>query len=175
MKKTIIIILSAVSVSTYAQQTAKNLNINLQQAKELGLKNRFDVQANKYNLVIADDKIAKSKAEWIPDLSGGANVRYSSQIQSTFIPAGSFSPQDGLVTLGARNMSVYGLDLNQTIFKPGINLDIKIARNNLELAKEKNKQDENYIKDQISQAYLNVLLKELQRRTTASHELPYKQ
>ena len=63
MKKVILIILSVVSVSVYAQQAGNNLTLSLQQAVDLGLKNRYDIQAHKYNLAIAYNKISKSKKE----------------------------------------------------------------------------------------------------------------
>jgi len=175
MKKIVLMLLSVVSVSAYTQQVANDLTVSLQQAIDLGLKNRYDVQANKYNLDIAANRISKSKKEWIPDVSGSGNMRYSPQIQGTYIPGGFFGPNPTLVALGANSVSIFGLDLNQNIFKPSIITDVKIAKNNLELEKEKNKQDESNIKIQIAQAYLNVLLKELQRKIANDDEQRYKE
>lgn len=138
MKKIIIILLSVIAIAGYAQETTNNLNIGLQQAIDLGLKNRYDVQSHKYNIAIADNKINQSKKEWIPDISGSGNVRYSPQIQGTYIPGGFLPGYSAeIVSLGAHSTSIYGLDLNQNIFKPAIVTDVKIAKNNLELEKEK--------------------------------------
>jgi outer membrane protein TolC len=177
MKKVFLIILSVVSVFGYAQQPTPNLSISLQQAIDVGLKNRYDIQANKYNLSIAGNRISKTKKEWVPDISGSGNIRYNPQLQATLIPGGFLGPssQPQLLALGAKSASVFGLDLSQNIFRPAIITDVKIARNNLEIEKEKNKQDENNIKEQIVQAYLNVLLKELQSNIAINDEQRYKE
>ena len=175
MKKIILILLSVASLLGYAQQPAGNLTIGVQQAIDLGLKNRYDIQAHKYNLSIADNQVKKIKKEWIPDISGSGNMRYSPQLQATYIPAGFIAPNAALVALGAKSTSVFGLDLNQPIFKPAITTDVKIAKNNLAIQQEKNKQDENNIREQIAFAYLNVLLKDLQAKIAMDDEQRYKE
>jgi outer membrane protein len=176
MKKVIVILLSVASVFGYAQQQpASNVSLGVQQAIDLGLKNRYDIQAHKYNMAIADNKVSKSKKEWIPDISGSGNMRYSPQIQATYIPAHFIGPNAVLVALGAKSTSVFGLDLNQPIFRPAITTDVKIAKNNLAIEQEKNKQDENTIKEQIAFAYLNVLLKDLQSKIASDDEQRYKE
>jgi outer membrane protein len=175
MKKIIIIALALLSFQGYAQQAPTNLEVSLQEAIDLGLKNRFDVQADKYNLIMADNEIGKSKKEWIPEISASGNMRYSPQMQATYIPAGYFGNEAGLVALGAKSTSVFGLDLNQTIYKPGINSDIKIAKNELQIEKERNRQSENTIKEQIAYAYLSVVLRELQSTIAAADEQRYKE
>jgi outer membrane protein TolC len=179
MKKIILIVLSVASFFGYAQQPAGgNLTIGVFQAIDLGLKNRYDIQANKYNLSIADNQVKKIKKEWIPDISGSGNMRYSPQLQSTYIPGGFFGGPNSppqLVALGAKSTSVFGLDLNQPIFRPAITTDVKIAKNNLAIEQERNKQDENTIKEQIAFAYLNVLLKDLQSKIAIDDEQRYKE
>ena len=70
MKKLIIIVLAFLSFTGYAQQSTNDLKVSLQEAIDLGLKNRYDVQADKYDLAIADNEIGESKKEWIPEISG---------------------------------------------------------------------------------------------------------
>jgi outer membrane protein TolC len=176
MKKMLLVLLSVVSIAGRAQETNSNLTITIQQAIDLGLKNRYDVQSHKYNIAIADNKINQSKKEWIPDISGSGNMRYSPQIQGTYIPGGFLPGYSAeIVSLGAHSTSIYGLDLNQNIFKPAIITDVKIAKNNLELEKEKNKQDESNIKEQILLAYLNAILRELQLSIARDDEQRYKE
>lgn len=162
------------SVAIYSQE-AGNLNISLKEAIDLGLKNRYDVKANKYNVTAAQNRISKSKKEWIPDISGSGNMRYSPQIQSTYIPGGFFGPNPALVSLGAKSTSIFGLDLNQNVFRPAIITDTKIAKNNLKLEKERNIEAENNIKEQIALSYLNVLLKKLQHKIATEDEQRYKE
>jgi len=63
-----------------------------------------------------------------------------------------------------------GVALQQPILQPTLNTDIKIARNNLALQKEKNRSDEINIKVQIATAYYNVLLKALQQDIATQDE-----
>jgi len=175
MKKIISLLLVLASLYTYAQQATSNLSVSLKQAIDVGLKNRYDIQTQKYNIAVADNSVSKTKKEWIPDVSGSAMARYNPQIQATYIPGGFFSPNPGLVALGAKSVSVFGLDLNQNIFKPAITTDVKIAKNNLAQQQEKNKQAENNIKEEIIKSYLNVLLKELQAKISTNDEQRYKE
>jgi outer membrane protein len=174
MKKVVLLMFYFLSVVLYSQES-NNLNISLKEAIDLGLKNRYDAKANKYNITAAQNRISKSKKEWIPDISGSGNMRYSPQIQATYIPGGFFGPNPGLVSLGAKSTSVFGLDLNQNIFKPAIITETKIAKNNLELEKERNVQEENNIKEQIALSYLNVLLRKLQHKIATEDEQRYKE
>lgn len=178
MKKAILIILSVATFFGYAQQQpAATLSLGVFQAIDLGLKNRYDVQAHKYNLTSADNRVNQSKREWIPDISGSGNMRYSPQLQGTYIPGGFLGPnaEPQLIALGAKSTSVFSLDLNQPIFKPAIVTDVKIAKNNLAIEQEKNRQDENNIREQIAFAYLNVLLKDLQGKIASDDEERYKE
>jgi outer membrane protein len=156
-------------------QQPERISIGLKQAIELGLKNRYDIQSGKYNMAIADNRLSKSKKEWLPDISGSGRMAYNPQIQATYIPAGFFGPSPELVALGANSSAIFGLDLNQNLFKPGIVTDVKIARNHLEQEKEINHQQENNIKEQIVLAYLNVVLKKLQVQVTMADEQRYKE
>ena len=175
MKKNILILFFLASYMGYAQEAGTNLHISLQEAISLGLKNRFDIQAQKYKLALADNKISQRKKEWIPDISGSGNVRYSPQIQGTYIPGGFFGANPSLVSLGAKSTSIFGLDLNQQIFRPAITTDVKLAKNNSALETEKNKQEENNIKESIVKAYLNALLKDLQLKIASKDEQRYKE
>ena len=174
MKKLFATIASMIfCAALYAQNSPAELSVSLQRAIDLGLQNRFDIQSDKYVLLRAENEINKSKMEWIPEIAGNGNVRYSPKIQSTFIPAGFFGDDAALVSLGAKSTSVFGLDLTQTIYKPGISSDIKIARNQLALEKQKNRQNENLIKERIAEAYLNVMLRDLQTRIASADEQRY--
>jgi len=175
--KNLIIILSLIAAPVIATaQTEDQLSISQQDAINIGLKNRYDVQANKYNVELAKNTLAKNKKEWIPDISASGNIRYNTQLQATLIPAGFGGlTEPELLALGAKDVTIAGLSLNQPIYRPGINTDIKIAANNINLQKEKNVADEIEIKTKISEAYLNVLLKDLQYKIVLADENRYKE
>ena len=169
MKRIIYIIFLLCTATAHAQQPVQ-LKLSLQQAIDTGLKNRYDIQAKKYNLVLANDRIKKNKHEWTPDLAVSGTIRYTPQIQATYIPGGFLGPDPGLVALGAKALTVFGLDLNQNIYKPTVKANVNIAKNNLEVEQERLRADENSIKEQIALAYLNVLLKQLQQKIALDNE-----
>src|SRR5699024_880805 len=89
----------------------------------------------------------------------------------TYVPKG-FAGFDeaGLLSLGAKNQSTFGLALTQPIFKPGINTDIEISKTQQQLSQEQLRAYKIEIKNNISTAYLNVLLKELQYKIAKNEE-----
>lgn len=176
MKNIITSVLALCTIGAYAQQApSQPLNLSMQQAMELGLKNRYDLQSKKYNSVLSQSEVYKSKKEWIPEVNATGNLRYSPELQATFVPGGFFGPDGALIALGATNVATMGLELNQPIYKPGITTDVKIAKNNTALATEKNRQDENTVKEDILYAYLNVVLKNLQYNVAVQEEDRYKE
>jgi len=175
MKKIIVSILMLISFKAFSQAN-DTMAISLSQAIDLGLKNRFDVKANEYNAVLAANNINKSKKEWIPEISASGNLHYNTQLQATYIPAGFVGlTQPELLAFGAKNATIAGLDLNQVIYKPGINSNIKIAKNDLELEKEKNHADQVTVKTQITVSYFDMQLKQLQFNIATNDEARYKE
>jgi outer membrane protein len=173
MKIIIYTLLLTIFSGTITAQT-DTLKLSLKQAVETGLKNRYDVQSNKYNVSKAKNAINESKKEWIPEVTGSGNVRYNSQLQKQVVPAGVLGNSEAMAfSLETKTNSVYSLDLTQVIYKPGIISDIKIAKNNFELEKEKDRQFELNTKNDITESYLNILLKELQFKIAINNESRY--
>ena len=175
MKKIMLSVFLGIACSVHAQINHKII-VTLKEAMDLGVKNRYDMQANQYNIDLAKNDILKSKKVWIPDIEAQGQIQYNTQLQSTLIPGGflgSSKPQ--LLAMGAKNASIFGLSLKQPVFQPGINSNIKLAKNQQELAQEKNRQSEIEIKIQIATAYFNVLLKRLQREIASNEEKRYRE
>lgn len=173
MKKIILLACLGISLSVHAQ-TNQRIMLSLQQAIDTGLANRFDIQANQYNIHLAKNDLAKSKNAWIPEVEMEGNVQYNTQLQATLIPggfAGSDKPQ--LLALGAKDATVFGLTLHQPVYKPGLGSDVKLAENELALKKEINRQNEISVKMQIATAYFNVLLKQLQDQIAVGEAARY--
>ncbi|EKT4500634.1 TolC family protein [Flavobacterium psychrophilum] len=173
MKKYIIVLFAFISIKAMAQIENK-LSLTLQQAKELGLKNRYDLKANQYNVLVAQNGIEKTKNEWLPDINATGNATYNTQLKTTQVPAGfGGATEPGTISLGTKNQTVFGLDLNQVIFNPSLSADTKIAKNNTELEQEKNRGYEINSKTQISQSYFNVQLKAFQLKISIDNENRY--
>jgi outer membrane protein len=112
----------------------------------------------------------------LPDISANGKVTYNGKVQPTIVSAGYLgftTPQK--IALGMKNNTAFALDLNYTVYKPGLYTDLKIASNNLELEKEKNNKSDIDIKIEISEAYDDVLLKSLQYEIAQKDETRYKE
>lgn len=172
MKKNIVFLFVLAFAAVHAQ--TDSLRLSLTDAVTLGLKNRYDAQANAYNTALSETDVNGKKNAWLPEINGNGTVRLNTQIQQAYIPAGFAGMQEPmLVKFGATNIAVFGLDLNQTIFNPNVKNDITIAKSQAELQKQKDEQDKNFIRERITQAYLNVLLRKLQAGIAQDNEKRY--
>lgn len=175
MKKIILAALLGITCSVHAQ-TGPKITLTLKEAMDLGVKNRYDMQANQYNIDLANNNISKSKKAWLPDIQAEGNVQYNMQLRSSFLPAGfAGSEKAKLVAMGAKNTSIFGLPLKQPVYQPEINSNIQLAKNNQALEQERNRQSEIQIKTQIATAYFNVLLKRLQSQIASNEEKRYQE
>jgi outer membrane protein len=168
-------VLLAIACSAYSQINHKII-VTLKEAMNIGVKNRYDMQANQYNIDLAENDILKSKKAWIPDIKAQGHIQYNTQLQSTLVPGGflgSSKPQ--LLAMGAKNASIFGLSLEQPIFQPDIKSNIQLAKNRQALSQEKARQSEIQIKTQIATAYFNVLLKRLQSQIASIEENRYRE
>lgn len=166
MKK-IIPILSMILMTVASQaQTVTNLTISRSEAIRIGLKNRFDVKANQYNINIAETRIRQAKNNWFAEISGDGHVKYSPQLQNSVIPGGILPgfEQSTLLPMTVKNESVFSLNLNQPIFNANLINDNKLAKNQLALQLEKNRAAEIDIMLEISRTYLDAELRGLQKK-----------
>ncbi|WP_210516046.1 TolC family protein [Hymenobacter terricola] len=148
--------------------------LSLPEAIRLGLSTRYDAQANALNVALAETSVRQTRDAWRPELSLTGDVRYNTQLQQTVLPAG-FGPttERQRVALGAKNNTILSLSLSQPLYQPGLHTDTQVADNTRRLEIEKNAQQQTDRKVQIAEAYLNVLLKELQQTTAQAEEQRY--
>jgi len=175
MKKIIYLLVLSAFCSTIAAQT-DTIKLSLDRAIQLGLNNRFDAKEGTLNIDIAKNKLVKSKKELLPDISANGKITYNGQVEPTIVSAGILGftePQK--IALGMKNNTAFALDLNFTVYKPGLYTDIRMASNNLDLEKEKNNKTDIDIKVKVSEAYDNVLLKSLQYQIAQKNENRYKE
>lgn len=175
MKKlmSICIIFLGISLPGKAQTTEA---LSLEQAIDKGLHNRFDRKADAYNIDLADNKIQQQKKAWIPDIHAEGNAQYNTDLKPTVVPGEFVGEEDpSLLALGSKSTTEFGLSLEQPVFKPGINTDVKIAKAQRTLEREKHHGTKINIKEQVAQTYLNVLLKRLQYHIAQKEERRYQQ
>lgn len=170
MKRILISIFISISIfQAFPQGIVHTLSLN--NAVILGIGNRFDVKAGRLNKGMAEIKIKKAKLEWMPVLNATGNIRYNMQLQATLIPAGYVGfTEPTLLVLGATNVSIFGFEITQPLFRPGINTDIRLAKKNAEMNDEKERQFERDVRIQITKAYLDVLLRKFQYQLAIADE-----
>lgn len=166
MKRILLFISIIVPLVSNAQTENKTVSISLEQAIHIGLQNRFDNKANQLNIEIAKTKIFQAKNNWLPEIQVAADLKYSPQLQNSVIPGGVLPgfDQTKLLPLTVKNQSVFGLQLEQPIFNASLGHKKRMAENELKMQQEKIKEQEIQIKLLISQAYMNVQLRALQRK-----------
>ena len=157
---------------TYTTAHAQ-VSLSLAQAMDLGVQNRFDVKAGRYRLAEDSQRVVQAKQAWLPDIKGAGGVQYNTQFQASYIPGGFVSSEPTLVALASKNATVFGLDLNQAIYNPTNGSDVALARNDLALQREKNRGYVIEIRERVSSAYLDVLLRALQRDIAVGDEARY--
>jgi outer membrane protein TolC len=147
----------------YAQQ-----KLSLIDAVKYAAKNRYDAQANKLAIDLAENAVSKSRNEWIPELTASGEVLYNSQLQTMIFDNGEE------FKMGTKNLTTLSLNLSQSIFKPGLNTDIKISKAALSVQKEALREKESSIKIYVVEAYLNVILRERQLSLSKDNTERYK-
>lgn len=166
----ILVVLVLASASAMAQ-SQNTLSISMQEAQNLGLQNRFDIKAMRYDLDLADKKIQEQKNNLLPDIKATANIHYSPKIQATFIPPGFAGMTEGrLLALGAKSTSIFALELHQPLYNATLNTNIKLAKSSKLIEEQQVHLQEIEIKKQISYSYLNVLLRQLQHDLAKEEE-----
>lgn len=165
----LILILLFITTAHHVQAATDTLRLSRSEAIKIGLQNRFDLKANAYDIKIAASKITQAKNNWFPEINGTANLKYSPQLQNSVIPGGVLPgfDQSQLVPLTVKSESVFGLNLSQPVFNMSLINEIKHGKINLAIQQERNRAEEINISLQISQTYLNVQLRDLQKRIAA--------
>ena len=155
-----------------AQTRPAGTPLSLTAALELGPKNRYDIQAGQVSEALLKNAIDKHRNTWLRTVTASGNVRYNSQLQTTVVPAGLLpgNPEAQRIAFGTRNSTIFALDLTQPLYRPGAKTDLALLQNSGELDREKNARQQTNVKVKIAEAYLNVLLKELQRGVAQADE-----
>ena len=168
-----IIFLLLVTMASSNAQSAHERKLSLADAMATAVSHRFDAQANKIDLELASNKITRSRNEWLPSVSVNGEVRYNTQLE-TMVLDGFGGNSSEKIQVGTKNLTNLNIELSQSLYKPGLNTDTRIANTEKEISREKKNEKENAIKILVIEAYLNVILKEQQlkltRENTSRHQ-----
>jgi outer membrane protein len=161
IKYTLAILLSIVIFNSNAQQD--RLKLTLQDALDLGLKNRLELQTQKLNVKLAENTLKRNKDQWLPTIEGSGNLRYNTQLQESVLPEGAFGGTTGSgsirIPFGTKVNTTFSIDASQNLYKPSVNQEVKISQTNVSLEKEIINQTTSQIKLNITEAYYSALLR----------------
>lgn len=166
MKKQFLIIIIALIFSTQLSQAQQRFS--LADAVEYAAKNRYDAQANRLDINLAENAVNKSRNEWIPELTASGEMLHNTQLQTMIFGSGE------AFQMGTKNLTTLSLDLSQPLFNAGLNADIKINKAALSAQKEVLREKESDIKLCVVEAYLNVILREQQLNLSRDNSERYK-
>lgn len=161
IKYTLAILLSIVIFNSNAQQ--ERLKLTLQDAVDLGLKNRLEIQTQKLNVKLAENTVKRNKDQWLPTIESSGNLRYNTQLQESVLPEGAFGGTTGggsiRIPFGTKVNTTLSIEASQNLYKPSVNQEVKIAEKNVELEREIVNQTTSQTKLNISEAYYSALLR----------------
>lgn len=174
--KQLIITLIFIILTIAGQAQPDTLKLSVTQAVETGFQNRFDMKANQYNISVAQNQVTENKKQWLPEISGNGNLKYNAQLEKTVVPAGVLGNDAPMaVSLSTKYNSAYSLSLNQSVYNPTLSINTHLSKNELQQEKEKVRASKIEIKNQIKEAYLDVLLKNLQLKTARNDQNRYRE
>jgi outer membrane protein TolC len=111
------------------------------------LKNHPNSTIYRLNAEISVQKLKESKSAFLPSVNGSAGFDYNIKLQTSVIPAGSFSATETKLQLGNKLSTSAYLQADQTIYDKSTKLDIRSAKVDKEIA------DLNILKENESLIY----------------------
>ena len=156
MKKILVFIIPFFGMNSFSFAQ----KITLAEALKMGLENRLEIRNQNLQVQIAENENNKVTAKWLPQLSGSADFRWNTQLQTTVLPFDITGRNPGGTTqaqLGLPFNNTLGVQLDQKIYDAGQIVDKKI--NNVQIENQQNtlEQQKINIKQSITEAYYLVV------------------
>ena len=140
---------------------AQNNALSLNDAVKIAVAGRYELKIQKINSEIANKQFTEVTTRSFPQISSDLDVRYNSKLQSNILPGSVFGTPDSpgrVVRFGTTYNSLWGFNITQNIFNPGNFSDRKISKLQTEFQKQNEVLTETNIKQEVSEAYIGVLL-----------------
>lgn len=152
MTRTILSLALGFTVSATFSQT-----LTLEQAVQKGLENRIEPKSQNLNVQIATAENEKLKAKWLPQVSGNADIRWNTQLQTTVLPfalPGSGESQTE-IKLGRPFNNTFMLQAEQKVYDANKKLDREVNNTQVEAQKNTLEQIRINLRQAITEAYYN--------------------
>ena len=143
------------------QAKSQNQILSLKGCIRYTLQHHPNTAIYKYSAQSAAAKIKESKAAFLPSVSGSLGLDYNLKLQTSVIPAGSFSPTETKLQLGNKFSNTASIQADQNIFDKSASIGIKASQVNKEVADlNLSKENENLIYNTASSYYQALTYKE---------------
>lgn len=132
-------------------------SLSLEQAVQRGLENRIELKSQTLNVQIASTENEKVKARWLPQVSGSADLRWNTQLQTTVLPfalPGSGESQTE-IKLGRPFNNTFILQAEQKVYDANRKIDRAVNDTQVEAQKNNLAQIRVNLKQAITEAYYN--------------------
>lgn len=152
MTRAILSIIFCAQLSTVFAQS-----LTLEQAVQRGLENRIELKSQNLNVQIASTENEKVKARWLPQVSGSADLRWNTQLQTTVLPfalPGSGESQTE-IKLGRPFNNTFILQAEQKVYDANRKIDRVVNDTQVEAQKNNLAQIRINLRQAITEAYYN--------------------
>lgn len=159
---TLMVIFIGFSNPTKAQ-TESNLKFTLSEAQEYALENSYSVKGTDYDLQIAKKKVWEAIADGLPQIDASLDYNNNLDVAVSLLPAEIFGGDAGTYTpvkFGQQYGSTASINVSQKIFDGSYIVGTMAAKVFVQLSKDQKEKSEIQIKDDVAQAYFNVLVAE---------------
>lgn len=129
---------------------------------------QYGLTSNPSNIIyenqkkIADAEAKQALAGYLPNISGSGSIDDNLKIQDQIIPAGLFGPEDIRIAFTKQYSTNGSIQLNQTIFDQSLIVGLKADQFNKKDAELNKKKNEETIIYNISTAYYQIYIYQLQ-------------
>ncbi|HNM26428.1 MAG TPA: TolC family protein, partial [Saprospiraceae bacterium] len=148
-----VLLLSVFSAAIHAQ------TITLDEAIAQGLRNRPELKAGEVQIRIAEGANDKLRAQWLPQLSASADLRWNTELQTSVLPIGQFGlpgvPSDATqeIQIGVPFNNALGVQAEQKIYDANRRIDRQINAAQVENRQTALSQQSRDIRFAITEAY----------------------
>lgn len=150
-------------------------NISLQESIQYGIKNHPSIYIANNNISIAKEKSTQSVALYLPQINSSANFTDNIQLQTTVIPANSFTPVPVEIQLGTKYNTNAGIDFTQTIFDQTKLSGIKANKPYIQLTELQKQQNQESIIYNTAVAYFQLLTYQEQLKNLYENKKNYEE
>lgn len=165
------IVFLGVLVSAKAQETPNIFN--LKSAIEYSLNQNLTRAIYENKIEMAHQQNIQGLSGYLPHLNANFNFVYNAKLQTTVIPAGGFSPKEVRIQMGNPFVTSGVIQLDQKLYDHSNIVALKARKNNLELARLNNKQNDVNIIYNTAVAYYQVLIIEQQAKLLQDNKKQY--